>query len=46
MQLRSEEQVLSPLLKMLLGEPEVKQADTEFVMIELVYHTPDFNGRF
>lgn len=46
MELRSEDQVLTPLLTLLLGEPEVQQTSSDFVMIELVYQTPDFNGKW
>lgn len=44
MQLRSEDQVLTPLLMILLGEPEVRTTSSDFVVIELIYATPDFNG--
>lgn len=44
MQLRPEEQVLTPLLSLLLGEPEVQTTTTDFIIIELVYQTPDFCG--
>ena len=46
MEIRSEDQVLTPLLTLLLGEPEVQTTSSDFVMIELVYQTPDFNGRY
>ena len=46
MELRGEEQVLTPLLTILLGEPEVQTTSTDFVLIELIYETPDFSGLF
>ncbi|XP_067939860.1 uncharacterized protein [Watersipora subatra] len=43
-QLRSEEQVLTPLLTIILGEPGVQAPNSDFVMIELIYETPDFSA--